>query len=55
MTILLALALLLAVVAPQASPNLAASMDDDRRAVKIAQGYLPETARFTPARGHKVQ
>lgn len=32
-----------------------ASMDDDCRSVKIAQGYLPETARFTPERWRKVQ
>lgn len=40
---------------PLAVAHWPASMDDDCRSVKVAQGYLPETARFTPERWHKVQ
>jgi hypothetical protein len=32
-----------------------ASMDDDCRAVRVAQGYLPETAQFRPATWHRVK
>ena len=31
------------------------SMEDDCRAVRIAQGYLPETAQFRPATWHRVR
>jgi hypothetical protein len=40
---------------PMAVSHWPSSIDDDCRAVKVAQGYLPETARFTPQRWHKVQ
>lgn len=32
-----------------------ASMDDDCKAVRIAQGYLPESAGFRPATWHRVR
>lgn len=32
-----------------------ASIDDDCRAMKIAQGYLPDSAQFRPAGWHRIQ
>ena len=40
---------------PMAVSHWPPSMDDDCRAVRIAQGYLPETAVFRPASWHRVR
>ena len=40
---------------PMAVSYWPASMDDDCRAMKIAQGYLPDSARFRPAGWHRIQ
>lgn len=40
---------------PSAVAYWPATMDDDCRAVKMAQGYLPDRAHFSPERWHKVQ
>ena len=39
---------------PMAVSYWPAAINDDCRAVKISQGYLPETARFDPRNWHKV-
>jgi hypothetical protein len=40
---------------PMAISHWPASMDDDCRAMKIAQGYLPDSAQFRPAGWHRIQ
>ena len=40
---------------PMAVSHWPASMDDDCRAMKIAQGYLPDSAHFRPAGWHRIQ
>jgi hypothetical protein len=40
---------------PMTVSHWPASMDDDCRAVRVAQGYLPETAQFRPATWHRVK
>ena len=40
---------------PMAVSHWPASMTDDCRAVRIAQGYLPETAEFRPGTWHRVK
>ena len=40
---------------PMAVSYSPAAMNDDCRAVKISQGYLPETARFDPRNWHQVK
>jgi hypothetical protein len=40
---------------PMAVSHWPASMDDDCRAMKIAQGYLPDSAQFRPAGWHRIQ
>jgi hypothetical protein len=39
---------------PMAVSHWPDAMDDDCRAVKIAQGYLPATARFRPETWHRI-
>ena len=45
----------LAIAEPMAVSHWPASMDDDCLAVKVAQGYLPEIARFRPSGWHRVR
>jgi hypothetical protein len=40
---------------PMAVSHWPAPMDDDCRAVKIAQGYLPDSAQFRPAGWHRIK
>ena len=40
---------------PMAVSHWPAAMEDDCRAVRVAQGYLPETAQFRPATWHRVK
>ena len=40
---------------PTAVSHWPASMDDDCRAVRIAQGFLPETATFRPGTWHRAR
>jgi hypothetical protein len=41
--------------APDALSYWPASMNDDCRQVKVAQGFLPDTLRFTPSAWYQVQ
>ena len=45
----------LATSEPMAISYWPATLEDDCRAIKIAQGYLPETARFDSSRWHSLQ
>jgi hypothetical protein len=40
---------------PMAVSHWPASMDDECKAVSVAQGYLPETAQFHPTTWHRVK
>jgi len=40
---------------PMAMSHWPASMDDDCRALKIAQGYLPDSALFRPMSWHRLK
>jgi hypothetical protein len=40
---------------PMAVSHWPSSLDDDCRAVQVAQGYLPKSARFTPSAWHSVR
>ena len=40
---------------PMTMSHWPASMEDDCRAVRIAQGHLAETAQFRPATWHRVK
>ncbi len=40
---------------PMAMSHWPAAMDDDCRAMPVAQGYLPETAQFRPASWHRIR
>ena len=40
---------------PMALSYWPASMDDGCREMKIAQGYLPDTAQFRPAGWHRIK
>jgi hypothetical protein len=40
---------------PAAISHWPASMDDDCRGVRVAQGFLPETANFRPGTWHRVR
>jgi hypothetical protein len=45
----------LATAEPMAISHWPASMDDDCRAMKVAQGFLPEAAQFRPSGWHRVK
>ena len=40
---------------PMAVSHWPSSMEDDCRAVQVAQGYLPKSARFSPSTWHSVR
>lgn len=45
----------LAIDEPMSVSHWPAAMADDCRALKVAQGYLPDTARFNPSAWHHVK